>query len=503
MSTVPLNESASVILNASGNGTVRMRPFGGGETWLPGSASFKATSAVKEAQCRIYIGPAPTDQYFVDSSLSGSTGDSTGRVGGYQVNSHGNYLWAVWTAGDVGATATLQVTGVEVIPGSASPFDLASLPQPSAGCANPIIGGGGALVYPAIISPNFNLSNPLASPSPSWGLLKTGIAYLFGLVITGGTITGPDYIFAPTGLFIYNGAPAVGNLIAAIAPPSTTVDTLGNSVQPGDASASGTIIAIGGTPTGAGNTPSFVQLAPTAPSAVQIGSGDVAETTPAKLTSAIFGAPAANRFIQTVLSAARVSGQDAFRNASITLEGDAVDHSFPTDIRMDVQSSATLFTNITMQDQTITFQGQPSHMAVMDFASKIMVMGYPIVGATAAGGATADTWHVPGLSNGWAAAAAFKYTPVPVTPGGSTWILGNLDPAAVTGGFPSVVFTLSAFYRPTSTMDFAVGEHQGAAGPASLGTFIRITGGTGVVTVINGTVGMGVIVVSALVPLGY
>jgi hypothetical protein len=223
MGTVPLNEPGSVTLNGSGNGTLRMRPYGGSETWLPGSVSFKASSNALEASCRIYIGPSPTDQYFVDGSLSGSTGDSTGRVAGYKVDSHGNYLWAVWAGGDAGATATMQVTGTEVTPGSGSPFDLSQLPAPGSGCSNPIIGGGGALVYPSIHSPNFSIANPAASPSPSWAILKSGLAYFFGLVLSGGTITGPDYIFDPTGLFFYSGTPG-----APIAPVSGSVNSPGS-----------------------------------------------------------------------------------------------------------------------------------------------------------------------------------------------------------------------------------------------------------------------------------
>lgn len=85
----------------------------------------------------------------------------------------------------------------------------------SDGFANPIIGGGGALVYPSIHSPNFNIGNPSASPSPSWAILKSGLAYFFGLVLSGGTITGPDYVINTAGIFIYSGAPAVGNLIGS------------------------------------------------------------------------------------------------------------------------------------------------------------------------------------------------------------------------------------------------------------------------------------------------
>lgn len=111
-----LNENADTALDGSGNGTLRMRPPGGSETWYPATVSVKCSSAAAEAQCRIYIGPSASDPYFVDGTLSGSTGDSTDRVKGQQVDSHGSYLWAVWSGGDAGAIATMIVSGHREVP---------------------------------------------------------------------------------------------------------------------------------------------------------------------------------------------------------------------------------------------------------------------------------------------------------------------------------------------------------------------------------------------------
>ncbi|HUY45614.1 MAG TPA: hypothetical protein VMV92_07790, partial [Streptosporangiaceae bacterium] len=72
--------------------------------------------ATAEASCKIYIGPAAIDQWYVDGTLSGSTGDSTDRVAGRQVDTHGNALWAVWSGGDAGAVATMTVAGTEQRP---------------------------------------------------------------------------------------------------------------------------------------------------------------------------------------------------------------------------------------------------------------------------------------------------------------------------------------------------------------------------------------------------
>jgi hypothetical protein len=100
------------------------------------------------------------------------------------------------------------------------------------GFNNPIIGGGGSLVYPSIHSPNFNVANPAGSPTPSWGILKSGLAFFFGLALAGGTITGPNYIFNTQGLFFYSGAPALGNLIISLVGPGVVLDPKGNVVTP-------------------------------------------------------------------------------------------------------------------------------------------------------------------------------------------------------------------------------------------------------------------------------
>ena len=105
---------ASVKLDASGNGTVKVGPIGHRETWFPETASASASSAVLEAACRIYVGPSPTASYFRDGTLSGSTGDSTDRVSGTTVSLPWS-VWAVWSGGDVGAIATLNVSGTKTV----------------------------------------------------------------------------------------------------------------------------------------------------------------------------------------------------------------------------------------------------------------------------------------------------------------------------------------------------------------------------------------------------
>jgi len=94
------------------------------------------------------------------------------------------------------------------------------------GWGNPVVGGV-ALRIPAIQSPNYN---PTAGTG--WAIFANGTAVFYGLTITDGTITGPDYTVNSDGAFFYSGTPALGNLLASIASTGGT-DAEGNVYQSG------------------------------------------------------------------------------------------------------------------------------------------------------------------------------------------------------------------------------------------------------------------------------
>lgn len=108
--TVPLSESAPVTLDGSGNGTASLGPSSHGETWTPATVSVQVSGPVtNEAQCVIYLGHTPTQDNFLDSTFSGSSGDSTDKAS-YPFRL-GWKVWAVWTGGDPGKVAYLNVIG--------------------------------------------------------------------------------------------------------------------------------------------------------------------------------------------------------------------------------------------------------------------------------------------------------------------------------------------------------------------------------------------------------
>lgn len=111
MSRVPLNISNAVKLDINGAGTVKLGPLSARESWYPTNVHVGASTNTKEAICNIYIGDTPSPATFRDSTYSGSSGDMCDGL--VDVVASGWYVYAVWTGGDAGATATLAVTGTK------------------------------------------------------------------------------------------------------------------------------------------------------------------------------------------------------------------------------------------------------------------------------------------------------------------------------------------------------------------------------------------------------
>lgn len=115
--TLTLTRSLSTTLNGSGAGTVQLGPTSPGEIWAPSqvSVSCSATVTTGTCQCNIYAGAGPSQGTFVDGTFSGDTGDTTDAIGGRQVNP-GESVFAVWSGGVPGATATAVVGGTRTVP---------------------------------------------------------------------------------------------------------------------------------------------------------------------------------------------------------------------------------------------------------------------------------------------------------------------------------------------------------------------------------------------------
>lgn len=105
--------TVTTLLDGTGAGIAKVGPVGAREVWSPSLASVHCSSNVAEASCQILFGDT-VSQVFVDSTLSGSTGDGTGRISAYSVRL-GQFVWAKWSGGDPGAVATLTVAGTKTV----------------------------------------------------------------------------------------------------------------------------------------------------------------------------------------------------------------------------------------------------------------------------------------------------------------------------------------------------------------------------------------------------
>jgi hypothetical protein len=113
-----LDQSAVITLGATGGGTAQLGPRSAREVWEPAVVSVKTNQApgtiVNEASCKIYAGPDTSDPNYVDGTLSGSTGDSSGNIAGQDVVC-GEYVFAVWSGGDAGAQGRVNVSGTKLL----------------------------------------------------------------------------------------------------------------------------------------------------------------------------------------------------------------------------------------------------------------------------------------------------------------------------------------------------------------------------------------------------
>lgn len=117
MRSFPLTTSASTTLDGTGAGTVQLGPAAPREVWRGVVASVVCSAQVAMGTCQavIYAGPQPQQSWFRDATFSGDTGDFTDAAAGDEIRP-GSYVWAVFSGGVPGATATLTVRATKEVP---------------------------------------------------------------------------------------------------------------------------------------------------------------------------------------------------------------------------------------------------------------------------------------------------------------------------------------------------------------------------------------------------
>jgi hypothetical protein len=117
---VPLNTSATVTLNGSGNGQASVGPRNVRERWqivnVAVATTQGAANVTNDAQCQIFYGNTSNLGQLIDTTLTGSSGDSTDAAASVGDIWQGQVITAVWTGGDANAVAVMSIFGTKTIP---------------------------------------------------------------------------------------------------------------------------------------------------------------------------------------------------------------------------------------------------------------------------------------------------------------------------------------------------------------------------------------------------
>lgn len=105
--TTQLNTGKSATVNASGVARVEIGP-GQLETWHITTVAVKTSTNTLEPIAEVYLGP-PSPVNLLGGTYTGSLDAGPENV----VLQQGQFITCVWTGGDVGATATLSLSGTK------------------------------------------------------------------------------------------------------------------------------------------------------------------------------------------------------------------------------------------------------------------------------------------------------------------------------------------------------------------------------------------------------
>ena len=261
----------------------------------------------------------------------------------------------------------------------------------SGGFANPIVGGGGALVYPSIHSPNF------VTQVSGWTIKKDGSAEFNNLSIRG-TFNGTDFVINSNGAFFYSSTPATGNLIASIATVGAPDDGHGNAYIAGITSYSGAGPIV----------------------ATELSAGAL---------SFLTAATEAGPYVQ---------------HGRLVVSGTGSPLSSVSTTPWVYNSSAMTFQALTQMLLSGSFAAVAETSAVLEIQGQTAAPSF-----TGIIGGAAETWHTPGLNAGYssdAGSAPVGYQ-FEATNGGRVRLRGQVDLTAGQAAF-SAIFTLPAGYQP-------------------------------------------------------
>jgi hypothetical protein len=290
------------------------------------------------------------------------------------------------------------------------------------GFNNPLTGQNGALIYQQIKSPNFSVG------ISGWKIAKDGSAEFNNLTIRG-TFFGTNFIINSSGIFIYSGTPAAGNLILSLA-GAAGVDSFGNTYSQGlTAGASGTAEKV----------------------VVGISGG-----APLIYFLSAIGTALNNAALMLNISGAGTAAHD---DLVIKSSQDNAHQSYVA-INLNGNSNDGVTQLSSLAEAYVDAGGTPHFYRTMDFSGSdntgFLVGVQPGTGTSDANVAVAETWHLAALGAGFTTGGADQAPRYRLEGigGGVVRIDGTVyTSAAVLSG--ATMFTLPAGYRPTIRRRFA------------------------------------------------
>lgn len=112
MASRQLHDSARVVLDASGAGSVRLGPSRHGVRWVVRRVTVQTSTATLVPTAKIFRGGIG-DAAFISGTFVGSFDADDGLNEQLEA---GEYLTVAWSGGDAGATATATWSGDEETP---------------------------------------------------------------------------------------------------------------------------------------------------------------------------------------------------------------------------------------------------------------------------------------------------------------------------------------------------------------------------------------------------
>lgn len=103
-----LQFSQNVVLDSSGNGSIRFGPARPNEYWTINRITVSVSTAVREASAGTYRG-TPSPGSLISPTVTGSTGDTDDAL--TEELQTGEFITVAWFGGDAGATATAGYFG--------------------------------------------------------------------------------------------------------------------------------------------------------------------------------------------------------------------------------------------------------------------------------------------------------------------------------------------------------------------------------------------------------